>query len=137
MLEASRLQEGSFEKSADEYGMSKDGYRLSPLQAQAILDLRLHRLTGLEQEKIREEYVEVLKRIREFLDILESPDRLMEVIRAELVDIKARYGDSRRTEINDLHEDLEDEDLITPEDRVVTLSHEGYVKSQPVSDYHA
>ena len=137
MLEASRLQEGSFEKSADEYGMSEEGYRLSPLQAQAILDLRLHRLTGLEQEKIREEYVEVLKRIREFLDILESPDRLMEVIRAELVDIKARYGDSRRTEINDLHEDLEDEDLITPEDRVVTLSHEGYVKSQPVSDYHA
>ncbi len=137
MLEASRLQEGSFEKSTDEYGMSEDGYRLSPLQAQAILDLRLHRLTGLEQEKIREEYVEVLKRIREFLDILESPDRLMEVIRAELVDIKARYGDSRRTEINDLHEDLEDEDLITPEDRVVTLSHEGYVKSQPVSDYHA
>ena len=137
MLEASRLQEGSFEESADEYGMSEDGYRLSPLQAQAILDLRLHRLTGLEQEKIREEYVEVLKRIREFLDILESPDRLMEVIRAELVDIKARYGDSRRTEINDLHEDLEDEDLITPEDRVVTLSHEGYVKSQPVSDYHA
>lgn len=137
MLEASRLQEGSFEKSADEYGMSAEGYRLSPLQAQAILDLRLHRLTGLEQEKIREEYVEVLKRIREFLDILESPDRLMEVIRAELVDIKDRYGDSRRTEINDLHEDLEDEDLITPEDRVVTLSHEGYVKSQPVSDYHA
>ena len=137
MLEASRLQEGSFEESADEYGMSEEGYRLSPLQAQAILDLRLHRLTGLEQEKIREEYVEVLKRIREFLDILESPDRLMEVIRAELVDIKARYGDSRRTEINDLHEDLEDEDLITPEDRVVTLSHEGYVKSQPVSDYHA
>ena len=137
MLEASRLQEGSFEKSADEYGMSEEGYRLSPLQAQAILDLRLHRLTGLEQEKIREEYVEVLKRIREFLDILESPDRLMEVIRAELVDIKARYGDSRRTEINDLHEDLDDEDLITPEDRVVTLSHEGYVKSQPVSDYHA
>ena len=137
MLEASRLQEGSFEKSADEYGMSEEGYRLSPLQAQAILDLRLHRLTGLEQEKIREEYVEVLKRIREFLDILESPDRLMEVIRAELVDIKERYGDSRRTEINDLHEDLEDEDLITPEDRVVTLSHEGYVKSQPVSDYHA
>ena len=137
MLEASRLQEGSFEKSADEYGMSAEGYRLSPLQAQAILDLRLHRLTGLEQEKIREEYVEVLKRIREFLDILESPNRLMEVIRAELVDIKDRYGDSRRTEINDLHEDLEDEDLITPEDRVVTLSHEGYVKSQPVSDYHA
>ncbi|MHC8864933.1 DNA gyrase subunit A [Arenicellales bacterium IMCC57338] len=137
MLEASRLQEGSFEKSADEYGMSEEGYRLSPLQAQAILDLRLHRLTGLEQDKIREEYVEVLKRIREFLDILESPDRLMEVIRAELVDIKARYGDSRRTEINDLHEDLEDEDLITPENRVVTLSHEGYVKSQPVSDYHA
>ena len=137
MLEASRLQEGSFAKSADEYGMSEEGYRLSPLQAQAILDLRLHRLTGLEQDKIREEYVEVLKRIREFLDILESPDRLMEVIRAELVDIKARYGDSRRTEINDLHEDLEDEDLITPENRVVTLSHEGYVKSQPVSDYHA
>ncbi|MBT4357665.1 MAG: DNA gyrase subunit A [Proteobacteria bacterium] len=137
MLEASRLQEGSFEKSADEYGMSEQGYRLSPLQAQAILDLRLHRLTGLEQEKIREEYVEVLKRIREFLDILESPDRLMEVIRAELVDIKDRYGDSRRTEINDLHEDLDDEDLITPEDRVVMLSREGYVKSQPVSDYHA
>ncbi len=137
MLEASRLQEGTLEDAGPEFGMSPEGYRLSPVQAQAILDLRLHRLTGLEQDKIREEYVEVLKRIREYLDILENPDRLMHVIRDELVEIKSRYGDERRTEIHEHHEDLEDEDLITPEDRVVTISHEGYAKSQPVSDYQA
>ena len=137
MLEASRLQEGTLEDAGPEFGMSPEGYRLSPVQAQAILDLRLHRLTGLEQDKIREEYVEVLKRIREYLDILENPDRLMRVIRDELVEIKSRYGDERRTEIHEHHEDLEDEDLITPEDRVVTISHEGYAKSQPVSDYQA
>jgi DNA gyrase subunit A len=137
MLEASRLQEGTLEDAGPEFGMSPEGYRLSPVQAQAILDLRLHRLTGLEQDKIREEYIEVLKRIREYLDILENPDRLMRVIRDELVEIKSRYGDERRTEIHEHHEDLEDEDLITPEDRVVTISHEGYAKSQPVSDYQA
>ncbi len=137
MLEASRLQEGTLEDAGPEFGMSPEGYRLSPVQAQAILDLRLHRLTGLEQDKIREEYVEVLKRIREYLDILENPDRLMHVIRDELVEIRSRYGDERRTEIHEHHEDLEDEDLITPEDRVVTISHEGYAKSQPVSDYQA
>ena len=137
MLEAAQLQEGALESAGPDYGMSAKGYRLSPVQAQAILDLRLHRLTGLEQEKIREEYTEVLGRIREYLEILENPDRLMAVIRAELVEIKNQYGDSRRTEINVQHEDLDDEDLITPEDRVVTLSHEGYAKSQPVSDYQA
>lgn len=137
MLEASRLQEGSLDDAGPGFGMTPDGYRLSAVQAQAILDLRLHRLTGLEQDKIREEYVDVLRRIREYLDILENPDRLMQVIREELVDIKTRYGDGRRTEIQEHHEDLEDEDLITPEDRVVTLSHEGYAKSQPVSDYQA
>jgi len=103
MLEASRLQEGTLEDAGPEFGMSPEGYRLSPVQAQAILDLRLHRLTGLEQDKIREEYVEVLKRIREYLDILENPDRLMRVIRDELVEIKSRYGDERRTEIHEHH----------------------------------
>jgi len=137
MLEASDLEEGALGETEPGCGPSPDGYRLSATQAQAILDLRLHRLTGLEQEKIRTEHLEVLDRIREYLRILGDPDRLMEVIRDELVDIRDQYGDARRTEIIDRHEDLENEDLITPEDMVVTLSHEGYAKSQPVTDYQA
>ena len=118
-------------------GLHKDGYHLSEAQAQAILDLRLHRLTGLEQDKIREEYAEVLERIAELINILENTDRLMEVIREELTEIREQYGDERRTEIIANRLDLTMEDLIAEEDLVVTLSHEGYAKSQPLSDYRA
>jgi DNA gyrase subunit A len=137
MLVAARVAESPPDDLASGYGMVKDGYRLSEIQAQAILDLRLHRLTGLEQEKIRTEYTEILDRIRSLLEVLEDPDRLMQVVRGELVDIRDRYGDARRTEIIERHEDLNNEDLITPEDMVVTLSHEGYAKSQPIADYQA
>ena len=119
------------------FGLTKKGYKLSDVQAQAILDLRLHRLTGLEQEKLRQEYAEVLKTIADLLDILSNPDRLMRVIRDELLAIKEQYGDKRRTEIVQARISLKMEDLIAPEDVVVTLSHAGYIKSQPLSDYRA
>jgi DNA gyrase subunit A len=116
----------------------RDGqYYLSEQQAQAILDLRLHKLTGLEHEKILAEYQELLEVIAELLFILSSPERLMEVIRDELVEIKETYGDERRTEISAAAHDISLEDLINEEDVVVTLSHEGYVKYQPLSDYEA
>lgn len=118
-------------------GLNGGRYLLSEAQAQAILELRLHRLTGLEQDKIRDEYAEVLLRISEFIDILENTDRLMEVIREELIEIREQYGDQRRTEILDQKLDLTLEDMIAEEDLVVTLSHEGYAKSQPLSDYRA
>ena len=120
-----------------EYGMHSDGYRLSPEQAQAILDLRLHRLTGLEQEKIRKEYGEIVDHIASLLEILRNPDRLMAIIREELAEIRDRYGDDRRSEIQDGEIDFSMEDLIPEEELVVTLSHAGYAKSQPVSDYAA
>ncbi len=119
------------------YGLGKDGYRLSDAQAQAILDLRLHRLTGLEQNKIRDEYAEVLKAIEDLLDILQSTDRLLKVIRDELAQLRDQYGDARRTEIIESRLDLSVEDLIAQEDVVVTLSHAGYVKAQPLTDYRA
>jgi len=118
-------------------GLHEDGYHLSEKQAQAILDLRLHRLTGLEQDKIREEYGEVLLKVAEYIDILEHTDRLMEVIREELIEIREQYGDERKTEIIAQKLDLTLEDMIAEEDLVVTLSHEGYAKSQPLSDYRA
>ncbi|MDA1108010.1 MAG: DNA gyrase subunit A [Proteobacteria bacterium] len=120
-----------------EYGLGDDGYRLSPVQAQAILDLRLHRLTGLEQDKIITEYKELLDSIARLLEILASNERLMQVIRAELIEIREHYADARRTEIVRDHQDLTLEDLINVEDVVVTLSHAGYVKSQPLSLYRA
>ena len=120
-----------------EYGLSDLGYLLSPEQAQAILDLRLHRLTGLEQDKIIAEYREILKRIDELLAILGSDIRLMEVIRDELLVIREQFGDVRRTRIIADYLDLTRADLITEEDMVVTVSHEGYVKSQPLSAYRA
>ena len=119
------------------FGMSDSGYRLSPEQAQAILDLRLHRLTGLEQDKIIGEYKEILVKIDELLAILGSDIRLMEVIRDELVAIRDQFGDKRRTQIIEDHLDLCRADLITEEDMVVTVSHEGYVKSQPLTAYRA
>lgn len=120
-----------------EFGLSSEGYRLSLEQAQAILDLRLHRLTGLEQDKIIAEYREILARIDELLAILGSDVRLMEVIRDELIEIRDQFGDSRRTRIIEDYLDLSRADLITEEDMVVTVSHEGYVKSQPLSSYRA
>lgn len=120
-----------------EFGLTDSGYRLSERQAKAILDLQLHRLTGLEQEKILKEFEEILDQIAALLLILSDPDRLMEVIREELVAIRDQFGDARRTEIQVDHTDLTLEDLINPEDVVVTLSHQGYVKAQPISDYQA
>ena len=122
---------------APEYGMSEHGYRLSPAQAQAILDLRLHRLTALEQDKIVDEYKELLARIDDLLDILAHESRLMEVITEELVAVRDQFGDERRTEILQDHLNLSAEDLITEEDVVVTMSHDGYVKAQPLDAYKA
>lgn len=121
-----------------EFG-AQDGnmYKLSEAQAQAILELRLHRLTGLEQEKIVKEYQELLELIDGYLEILGSDVRLMEVIREELEEIKEQFADERRTEILQDHLNLSAEDLITEEDVVVTMSHEGYVKAQPLDDYKA
>ncbi|TVQ70009.1 MAG: DNA gyrase subunit A [Chromatiaceae bacterium] len=125
------------EDLASDFGLQEGGYRLSEAQAQAILDLRLHRLTGLEQDKIVNEYRELLGRIEELLEILSSPGRLMEVIREELVAMREQYGDTRRTEILNNHVDLTLADLITEEDVVVTLSHAGYAKYQPLTAYRA
>jgi DNA gyrase subunit A len=118
-------------------GLVAGGYRLTDTQAQAILDMRLNRLTGLEQEKIVAEYQELLVQIRDLSDILTRPERLMQVIRSELEFVRDTFGDKRRTEIVSNHEDLTIADLISPEDVVVTLSHGGYAKAQPVSDYQA
>ena len=120
-----------------EFGLRDNRYYLSDSQAQAILNMRLHRLTGLEHEKIIAEYEELLKMIAELMAILASEVRLMEVIRDELIEMRDQYGDERRTEIISSQEDLTIEDLITEEDVVVTLSHEGYAKSQPLSSYTA
>ncbi|MBF8269670.1 MAG: DNA gyrase subunit A [Gammaproteobacteria bacterium] len=119
------------------YGLIEGGYKLSEEQAQAILDMRLQRLTGLERDKIHNEYEELLNRIKDLLDILANPDRLMQVICDELIMIRDTYGDDRRTEIVQDHEDLSMEDLITEEDVVVTLSHTGYAKSQPIDIYRS
>ena len=121
----------------DEFGIRDGQYFLTPPQAQAILDLRLHKLTGLEHEKILSEYKALLEVIAELLYILATPSRLMEVIREELEAIRDEFGDERRTEITNASHDLSMEDLITEEDVVVTLSHEGYVKYQILSDYQA
>src|SRR5262249_6851952 len=109
----------------------------SDVQAQAILDLRLNRLTGLEQEKIWTEFQELLVQIQDLGDILMRPERLLDVIRKELVEIRDTYADPRRTEINVDHSDLTIEDLIEQQDVVVTLSHGGYAKAQPVTAYQA
>ncbi|MEQ1544084.1 DNA gyrase subunit A [Methyloglobulus sp.] len=125
------------EDLAPQFGIAGDVYRLSDGQAQAILELQLQRLTGLEQDKIINEYKELLEQIDEFLYILANDERLMEIIREELVAIRDEYGDKRRTEIIQSQLDLSDGDLITEEDMVVTMSYEGYVKSQPLTDYRA
>ena len=118
-------------------GLIDGKYHLSSVQAQAILDLRLHRLTGLEQDKIVKEYKDILEKIKVFSDILANPDQLLEVIKAELIAIREAYGDDRRTEIVQDHSDLSVEDLIPEEEVVVTLSHGGYAKAQPIEAYQA
>jgi len=126
------------EDLAPELGLQKNGdYQLSIQQAQAILDLKLHRLTGLEKDKIFDEFNELLERIKYLLDILQNPDRLMQVIRDELIEIRDNFANDRMTEILEHKIDLTLEDLIAQEDRVVTLSHGGYVKAQSLSDYQA
>ncbi len=120
-----------------EFGLSEAGYRLSDAQAQAILELRLQRLTGLEQDKILNEYKEIIDRIADLLDILARPERVTLIIQDEINQIKQQFGDKRRSEIVMYAQDLSTEDLITPQDMVVTLSHGGYMKSQPLDDYRA
>jgi DNA gyrase subunit A len=119
------------------FGLVDGGYRLTDTQAQAILEMRLNRLTGLEQDKIVTEYGELLTLLVDLSDILARPERLLAVIRSELEFVRATFADARRTEIVSSHEDLTIEDLISPEDVVVTLSHGGYAKAQPISDYQA
>ena len=120
-----------------EFGLSKEGYLLSDAQAQAILELRLQRLTGLEQDKIVAEYKEVMDQIADLLDILARPERITVIIGEELEAVKAQFGDARRSEIILSTAEINLEDLIVREDMVVTLSHSGYIKRQPLADYRA
>ena len=122
---------------AEAFGLTATGYRLSEVQAQAILDLRLHRLTALEQDKIRSEFSDLVESILGYQKILENPEALQGVIREELLEVRERYADPRRTEIVEDYADLTIEDLIPEEDVVVTLSHGGYAKAQPVAAYQA
>ena len=123
MLEAAGADACKPDSLASHYGLQKDGYRLSPEQAQAILELRLHRLTGLEQEKLVDDYQALLAQITDYADILESKPRLLSVVRDELEKIQAEYGDERKTEILASQHDLTVEDLITEEDRAVSYTH--------------
>jgi len=125
------------EELLPEFGLQDDGYRLSEAQAKEVLEMRLSKLTGLEQEKLTDEYREILEAIRGLLEILEDPAKLLEVIRTELTELRAEFGDTRRTQILRTQEDLTIEDLIPQEDLVLTLSHTGYAKAQPVTAYRA
>ena len=120
-----------------EYGLHDDAYRLSDVQAQAILELRLQRLTGLEQDKIVDEYRDVMTTIIDLSDILARTERVSDIIAAELNQVKTQFGDARRSEISVFGGDINIEDLITPQDMVVTISHGGYIKAQPLDDYRA
>ncbi|CEZ19601.1 DNA gyrase (type II topoisomerase), subunit A [Candidatus Methylopumilus planktonicus] len=137
MLNGAAMEFSRPEGLSKEFGLTDSGYKLSDVQAQEILQLRLQRLTGLEQEKIVNEYKEIMNVITDFLDILETPARVTAIIVDELKAIKDQYGDKRRSEIVENALDLSTEDLITPEDVVVTLSHTGYIKSQVLDEYRA
>ncbi|MDG2078444.1 MAG: DNA gyrase subunit A [Pseudomonadales bacterium] len=137
MLERAGATASRPDELSDQYGVVDGKYQLSPTQAQAILELRLHRLTGMEHGKLLEEYRERLEQIGEYLEILGDSARLMQIIREELHDLVTNFGDERRTEITASKRDLTVEDLIPEEDRVVTISHGGYAKSQPLDDYRA
>ncbi len=136
-LEKVGLSQTRPEGLPEQYGIQASQYRLSPEQAQAILDLKLHRLTGLEQDKIIEEYQLLITDIEKLIEILQDADRLMNVIKQELLEIKEQFGDKRRTEIISSQQDLDTEDLITDETVVVTMSREGYVKYQSLDVYAA
>ncbi|SFZ78674.1 DNA gyrase subunit A [Chitinimonas taiwanensis] len=120
-----------------EFGLKGNGYRLSDAQAQAILDMRLQRLTGLEQDKLEAEYREIMDKIVDLLDILARAERITEIIANELNELKLQFGDARKSEIVPFGEDISLEDLITPQEMVVTLSHTGYMKAQPLDEYRA
>ncbi|WP_442489852.1 DNA gyrase subunit A [Halomonas litopenaei] len=139
MLERAGATSCKPEDLEEGFGLDQAGreYRLSPAQAQAILELRLHRLTGLETEKLLDEYLTILEKIAELMAILASADRLLEVIREELIAVRDQFADERRTDIQASHLDLSIEDLIAEEDMVVTVSRSGYAKTQPLSDYQA
>ena len=138
MLERAGPDAARPEDLPEEYGFKDDGrYHLSPEQAQAILEMRLNRLTGLEQERLLQEYEEIIDDIAKLMDVLQNPETLMRTIREELEQIRDEYGDERLTEIVGTQEDLTMEDLITEQDMVVTLSNAGYAKTQPIVDYHA
>ncbi|MBA59561.1 MAG: DNA gyrase subunit A [Gammaproteobacteria bacterium] len=138
MLEKAGPEATKPEEIGADRGLQEDsGYFLSEIQAQAILDMRLNRLTGMEQEKLLQEYRELIVDISEMIEILSSSERLLEIIREELILIKKEYGDHRKTEIIDAQEDLTAEDLIPEQEVVVTLSHGGYAKTQPVDSYRA
>lgn len=137
MLEQAGDTDTRPDELAEGFGLVDGLYRLSAVQAQAILDLRLHRLTGLEQDKIISEYKDILGKIKVFSNILADPDKLLQVIREELAEIRETFGDERRTVIVQDHSDLSVEDLIPSEEVVVTLSHGGYAKAQPIDTYQA
>ncbi len=138
MLERAGPNAARPEDLDERYGLKDDGeYHLSPEQAQAILEMRLNRLTGLEQDRLLEEYEEIIDTIAGLQAILQDPERLMQVIRDELMEVRGEYGDERLTEIVGTQEDLTAEDLITEQDMVVTLSNGGYAKTQPLTDYQA
>jgi DNA gyrase subunit A len=137
LLARSEGQSSRPEGLSPEFGLQKDGYRLSDVQAQQILDLRLQRLTALEQDKIVSEYKETMEKIVDLLDVLAKPARVTAIISQELAEVKKQYGDERKSEIVTTTQELSTEDLIAAEDVVVTLSHGGYVKCQPVTDYRA
>ncbi|MDR1994860.1 DNA gyrase subunit A, partial [Azonexus sp.] len=137
MLQRAAADASRPEGLAPEFGLSAQGYRLSEAQAQAILELRLQRLTGLEQDKIVGEYKEVMDKIVDLLDILAKPERITQIIVDELNAVREQFGDERKSEIVLHTQELGIEDLITPTDMVVTLSHGGYIKAQPLADYRA
>ena len=137
MLERSGAEATHPEDLGEEFGLGESGYHLSTAQSQAILELRLHRLTALEQGKIHNEYSELIDKIEEFNEIIASGEKLQTVIREELIEVREQYADTRRTEIVEDYTDLTIEDLIPEEDLVVTLSHGGYAKAQPVGTYQA
>ena len=137
LLAAAGAEASRPEDLPDGVGLQASGYQLTDTQAQQILEMRLHRLTGLEQEKLTDEYKQLLETIRGLIEILESPERLLQVIREELLSLRAEYADERRTEIRASEEDLDVLDLIASEDVVVTLSHAGYAKRQPLTTYRA
>src|SRR5258705_12117174 len=137
MLGRASVEDFRPEGLSSNFGLQSNGYQLSEAQAQRILEMQLQRLTGLEQDKIVAEYKEVMEKIADLLDILAKPERITAIIVDELTAVRNQFGDKRRSEIVANGQILSLEDLITPQDLVVTLSHTGYIKSQPLDDYRS